>query len=123
MFLGRNIAWYNVTGAFSAADETNTVIIDKSTITGPDGTEPTSICVEEVTWSIGAGFDYILLEWDHTTDAVLDYFQGQGYIDYTPFGGKNDTEAAGDTGDLILTSAGGAAGDTYTFLIKVRFKD
>lgn len=118
---GRNRFVINVTGAFSAADETDTVLIDKSTITGPDGIEPTSIKIDEITWAVGAGFDHVLLEWDHGTDDVLDYFQGQGYMDYRPYGGKDDPNP-GTTGDLILTTVGGAANDTYSFLISGKFK-
>lgn len=113
----------NVQGVFSAADETDTIVIDKSTLTGPDGTEPTSISIEEITWSVGAGFDYVLLEWDHTTDDIVDYFSGQGYMDFRPYGGKNDAESAGATGDLLLSTSGGAAGDAYSFLIAARLKD
>lgn len=113
----------NVTGEFSVADETDTVIIDVSTLTGPDGTPPTSVRIDEVTWSIGAGFDYIKLEWDATTDDIIDYYQGQGYMDYRPYSGKVDPKSSGTTGDVLLTTSGGAAGDTYSFLIAATLKD
>lgn len=119
---GPNRIVVNVTGQFNTSDETDTVIIDKSTLIGPSGVEPSKIVIEEITWSIGVGYDYILLEWDHTTDDIIDYFQGQGYIDYRPFGGKTDPGSSGGTGDVVLTSAGGAAGDTYSFLISARLK-
>lgn len=109
----------NVTGIFSVADETDTVIIDRSTLTGGNGTVPTKIRIDEVTWSIGPGFDYVLLEWDDATDEVIDYFQGQGYMDYRPYGGKKMAGTPDDAadGDVLLTTAGGAAGDTYSFLL------
>jgi hypothetical protein len=107
----------NVTGVFSASDETDTNIIDRSTLTGPGGLEPTDIKIDEITWAVGSGFDYVMLEWDHTTDEVIDYFQGQGYMDYRHAGGKKDGNGSGGTGDLLLTTAGGAAGDTYSLLI------
>lgn len=124
LFSGKNRYIINVTGAYSAADETDTVIVDLSTLTGPDGTAATKLKINEVTWAVGAGFDYVLLEWDATTDQVIDYFQGQGYMDYRLFGGKiPDSTAGGYTGDLILTTSGGAAGDTYSFLIDCTLKD
>ncbi len=124
---GHNILVVNVQGVWDTADETDTVIIDKSTLPGPlsaNGTsvEADSICIEEITWTVGLGFDYILLEWDHDTDDRVDFFQGQGYMDYRNYGGKDDPKSAGGTGDLILTSVGGAANDTYSFLIKARLK-
>jgi hypothetical protein len=112
----------DVAGVFSAADETDTVIIDKSTFTSLAGIEPAKIRIDEITWAVGVGFDYVLLEWDHTTDEVIDYFQGQGYIDYRPYGGKVDGGGAGGTGDMLLTTSGGAAGDSYSFLIHATFK-
>jgi len=120
---GRNKIVVNVTGAFSVSDETDTVIIDASTLIGPDGTPPSSIRIDEITWAVGVGFDSVLLEWDATTDDVIDYFQGQGYIDFRPYGGKNDPKSSGTTGDILLTTAGGAAGDTYSFLISATLKD
>lgn len=121
---GSNKIEINVTGAFSAADETDTVVVNLSTLTGPDGTPPTAVRIDEITWSISPGFDYVLLEWDHTTDDVVDYFSGQGYITYKErSGGKNDPRSAGGTGNLILSTVGGAAGDAYSFLISATLKD
>ncbi len=120
---GRNRVVVNVTGAFSGADETDTVIIDLSTLVGPDGTPPTAVRIDEITWVISPGFDAVVLEWDHTTDDVVDRFAGQGYADYRPYSGKNDPRSAGDTGDLVLTTVGGAANDAYSFLISATLKD
>jgi hypothetical protein len=121
---GQNKLVVNVTGAFSVGDETDTVIIDLSTLAGPEnGVAPTAVRIDEITWSLNGGWDYVLLEWDHTADDVVDYFHGQGYMDYRPYGGKNDPRSAGDTGDLVLTTAGGAAGDTYSFLISATLKE
>jgi hypothetical protein len=120
---GRNKIVVNVTGIFDTADETETVIIDVSTLVGPDGTAPTSVRIDEVTWAVGAGFDYVLLEWDATTSDVIDYFQGQGYMDFRPYGGKHDPKSSGTTGDIVLSTAGGAAGDTYSFLIAATLQD
>ena len=112
----------NVTGAFNTTDETDTVLVDLSTLTGPSGTAPTKVRIDEITWSVADGFDYVLLEWDHATDSTIEYFQGRGYMDYTPYGGKNDP-GSGGTGDLILTTSGGASGDSYSFLISATLKD
>ena len=120
---GRNKIVVNVTGIFDTADETDTVIIDVSALTGPDGTPPTGVRIDEITWSLNGGWDYVKLEWDATTDDLIDYFHGQGYMDYGPYSGKNDPRSTGTTGDVLLTTAGGAAGDTYSFLIKATLKD
>ena len=120
---GSNKIVINVTGAFSGADETDTVLVDLSTLVGPDGTPPTAVKIDEFTWAISPGFDAVVLEWEHTTDDIVDNFAGQGYIDYRSVSGKNDPRSAGGTGDLILTTIGGAANDTYSFLIRATLKD
>lgn len=123
---GNNKLVVNITGSFSVADETNEVVIDRSTLTGPDGVSiPVRIRVDEITWAVGVGFDYVLLDFDDATDEVIEYLQGQGYMDYRPYGGKSmlgdpttDTE-----GDIQLTTSGGAAGDTYSILLVCTLKD
>ncbi len=120
---GRNKLNLIVRGEFSVADETDTVVVDKSTLTGPDGTAPGSVRVDEVTWSIGAGFDYIRLEWDHDTDDKIVDLTGQGYLDFRPSGGLNDPRSTGGTGDIVLTSLGGAAGDVYFLVLHCTLKD
>lgn len=120
---GQNRVVINVTGTFSAADETDTVLIDLSTLAGPNkGLAPTAVRIDEITWSVSPEFDNILLEWEHTTDDIVDYYSGQGYMDYRPYGGKNDPRSAGGTGDLILTSLGGVAGGSYSLLISATLK-
>ena len=112
----------NVTGSFSVSDESNVVVIDKSTLTNNKwGVEPRVLRIDEITWAVGSGFDYVKLSWDNTTDEVVDYYQGQGYMDYLPYGGKTNTSAGG-TGDLLLSTSGGASGDTYSLLIHCSLK-
>lgn len=116
----------NITGAFSAADESNVVVIDRSTLTGPDGVNiPGRIRVDEITWAVGVGFDYVLLDWDDATDEAIEYLQGQGYMDYRPYGGKSVTgDPTTDTeGDIQLSTSGGAAGDTYSIALHCTLKN
>jgi hypothetical protein len=116
---GRNKFIYNVRG--TGADETNTVIIDLSTKAGPlGGVAPTKIKIDEIWWTIH-NYNYIALSFDRTSDVIIDYFMGQGYMDYRPYGGKIDN-GTGDTGDLLLTSSGATAGSNYSFIIVGRFK-
>src|SRR5258708_38610040 len=80
----------NVTGEWAVADETNTVIINKSTLLTRDGVAPGSIRIDEITWAVGSGggtvgFDYVLLQWDHTVPQVIDYYTDQWYMDDSPY--------------------------------------
>lgn len=116
----------NVSGIWDTADEVDTIIINRSDLIGPDRVNiPTYIRIDEITWTVGAGFDHIILSWDDATDEVMDYFQGQGYFDYRPHGGKYMSAApTSDTeGDLQLTAKGGASDDTYSFLINCSLKN
>lgn len=117
---GANIFTYNVRGVFSASDETDTVIIDLSTKTGPLGAAPSKLKLEEIWWTIN-GFDGVTLSFDRTSDVIIDYFSGQGYMDYKPYGGKIDN-GSGGTGDLLLSTTGGVSGGNYSFIIVGRFK-
>lgn len=117
---GGNLFTYNVRGVFDASDETNTVIIDLSTKTGPLGAAPSKLKLEEIFWTI-YGFDGVTLSFDRTSDVIIDYFNGQGYMDYKPYGGKIDN-GTGGTGDLLLSTTGGVAGGNYSFIIVGRFK-
>ena len=121
---GRNYI-VNITGAFSAADETDVVVVDRSTLLTANGNTPNKIRVNEITWAVGVGFDYVLLEWDDGTDEAIEYLQGQGYMDYSMFGGKSPAADPGSAteGDIILTTSGGATGDTYSILLHCILKD
>lgn len=115
----------NVTGEFSVADETDTIIVNRSDLTGPDGVNvPTYISVQEMTWSIGAGFDFVKLEFDDGTDDMIDLYHNQGYMDYRPYGGKKMAAAPASAaeGDILLSTSGGAAGDSYSLLIHLKLK-
>lgn len=109
----------NVTGFFSVADETDSIIVNRSDLVGAHKTLPEYVRVDEITWAVGAGFDYVLLEWDDGTDEAIEYLQGQGYMDYRPYGGKKMAGAptTATEGDILLTTSGGAAGDTYSILL------
>jgi len=115
----------DVKGIWDTADEVDTVIINRSDLIGPGGVLPGRIRIDHITWSVGAGFDYIALQWDDATDEVIDYYQGQGYMDYSVAGGKSMTgdPTTATEGDLLLTGAGGAGGDTYSFLIECSLKN
>lgn len=115
---GRNNFIYNVRG--TGADETNTAIIDLSAKAGPLGAAPSKIKIDEIWWTINS-FDYVQLSFDRTTDVIIDYYSGQGYMDYRPYGGKIDN-GTGGTGDLLLTSSGAATGSNYSFIIVGKFK-
>lgn len=107
----------HLTNLYNDAVETNVVKIDKSTLTGPDLTEPSTLSIAYVRWAI-QGHTYVKLSWDHDTDVTAMMLSGNGFDDFREFGGKADT-GTGGTGDLLLTTIGGSATATYDITIVV----
>lgn len=119
----------NVTGDYTsdgAADLTNEIIINRSSLVGPDGVNiPGRIRIDEITWDNSAGYDYVQLSWDDSTDEVIENYYGSGYMDYRPYGGKSMTgdPTTATEGDVLMSTSGGAAGDSYSLLIHCTLKN
>jgi len=115
----------NVSGVWDTADETDTQIIDRSGLIGPGGVLPGFIRIDEITWSVSPLFENVQLNWNDSTVEVIDYFSGSGYMDFRPYGGKtmSAAPASATEGDLQLTSNGGAADASYSFIINCSLKN
>lgn len=97
--------------------------LDISTLTGPDGTAPTSVTLEAVDYDV-QGFSSVQLLWDHTTDdAMINLGAGQNVRDFTGIGGRHDPGSAGGTGDVLLTTVGASATATYDIVLVLRLED
>ena len=101
--------------------ESAVVKVDKSAITGPDGTEPTKIAIEKIVFAI-EGMS-VRLDFDHDTDDEIVTLVGQGEFDWTEYGGLVDPASAGGTGDILFTTNGHTAGDSYDITLFLRLKD
>ena|SRR3990167_1915364 len=98
--------------------------VDKSTLTGPDGTEPGRLMVERIEYDCGGM--QVRLFWDHDTDDELAVLSGAGFLDFTDGGkyaGLVDPNSAGGTGDILLTTNAHTAGDAYQITLFLRLKD
>lgn len=86
------------------------------------GRTPTYSAVEQIEFSI-QGFSSVRLHWDHTTDDLIAVLpSGNGCIQFWETGGKTDPRSTGGTGDVLLTTNGGASGSTYDIKITMRLK-
>jgi len=110
-----------LTNVSDGTGEAAVIKVDKSTFTGPDGTEPTSFVVEKIEYDI-LGMQ-VQLHWDHTTPDIIAVISGAGYLDWVAAGGLVDPLSAGGTGDIELTTVGHTAGDSYTITLWLRKKD
>lgn len=102
--------------------EAAVVKVDKSTLLSVFGAEPSKLIVEEIEYSI-QGFTSVRLHWDHTTDDEISVLpSGSGFKTYKAGNGLVDPGSTGDTGDILLTTAGAVSGATYDITLSLRLK-
>lgn len=107
-----------ITNVCDGTGEANVIKVDVSTLTKSDGTVPTRTRIKEVLHEI-QGFSYVKLHWDANTDDTAMLLVGNGYRDYHGIGGLIDPQSTGFTGDLLLTTASNASGNTYDITLVV----
>ena len=90
--------------------------IDISTLLTSDGEVPTSLSIKRINWSISTGMS-VTLAFDATTDDPAFRLTGTGERDYRAYGILKDPQSTGATGDLMLSTHGHAAADTYDIVI------
>lgn len=96
--------------------------VDISTLDAPRNPEDgsTTPCtytnIDKIVYQVN-GFNSVSLDWDHTTDDNIAILSGNGWIDYTKYGGNTDPQSAGGTGDILLTSNGAISGASYNIVI------
>ncbi len=110
-----------ITNLSDGTGESGVTKVDKSTLTGLNGLEPSSLVVEYIRGEV-VGMS-VRLFCDHTTDVTIAQLQGSHIdLDYRKQGGFQ-TYAAGDSGDILLTTTGHSSGDSYNLIIAFRKKD
>lgn len=103
--------------------ETNVIKVDKSTFTGLNGLEPSSLAIEQIEWEVN-GME-VVISVDRTTDIVLARLTGAGYgcMDYRDVGGLQTKGDSSQTGDILFSTSGHSAGDNYDVTLHLRKKD
>jgi len=110
--------------ASDGVGSTDAVLVDRSTFTGPDGTEPGRIVIEKIEHNCDGM--QVVLEFEHTTDDLIVTLSGQNVLDFGQDGkyqGFIDPNSAGGTGDIVGTTVGHTAGDKAVIVFYLRFKD
>lgn len=95
--------------------------INISALLDANGVTATYSTIDLIEYSV-TGFNYVAVEWDHTTNDEIAILRGQGVIDWYAFGGKTDPQSSGATGDIVFTTDGGADGSMYDITIHARLK-
>ena len=101
--------------------ESAVVKIDISSLIGVNGVAPDHLAIEEIQWNI-QGFTKVALLFDADTDDEAFELNGNGYKDFRDYGNLVDPKTTGYTGDLLLTTAGNTAGDSYDIVISAKLK-
>lgn len=122
LFNGTSDYVVQLTNRSDGTGESAVVKIDKSTLLNSAGVEPTRINIRKIVYNVD-GMRVDLL-WDHTSDGLIATIggitnAGVGEICYDEVGGNCDT-GTGDTGDVLLTTSGHTAGDSYTIILHCR---
>jgi len=126
IFSGARKKVYQFTNISDGTGESAVVKIDKSTLTGPNGSAPTNLIIEEIQWSI-QGFASVRLYWEHASgdDEIIPLAPGNGIATWVAVGGLKQPTApsAASDGDIFITTNGAVSGATYSITMVVRLKD
>lgn len=99
-----------------------------------DGTGEAAVLKVDVSTLQGApdkvkivGIDYdisgmsVNVLWDATTDVpAIVLAPGQAQMDYSKIGGLINNAGTGVTGDILFTTIGHSAGDTYSIILRMK---
>ena len=83
-----------------------------------DGAACTGVKLKTVYYSI-LDFTAVLLEWDASSNTLCIELNpnADGVLDFSDFGGLQNTSGSGKTGDIDLTTVGASSGDTYLIVL------
>jgi hypothetical protein len=88
--------------------------VDVSTLAGA----PTSVRIDRIDYDI-AGMAVNIL-WDADTDATCIVLAGHGTLDFGCVGGLQNNAGTGKTGDILFTTIGHSANDTYSIVLHMK---
>lgn len=106
----------------SLSDGTGESAVNKVDVSGlnarADGTACSGVTIDKVHHSV-TGFTQVQLFWDATTNTVALALaeSSNGHMDFSNFGGIQNTSGSGKTGDILLTTIGAANLDTYVIVL------
>tara|TARA_R110000868_G_scaffold85089_2_gene239598 strand:+ start:416 stop:832 length:417 start_codon:yes stop_codon:yes gene_type:complete len=117
---------YEFTNESDGTGETTITKIDLTNLVGSTGAltggdRPTSLTFVDGDWEVN-GFNYVNVLWDRqAANKLIETMVDSGGVDLFPAGGKRDPARDLDgTGDILLTTDGGADGSGYR--IRMRFR-
>ena len=88
--------------------------VDVSTLAGT----PAGVRIDRIDYDISGMAVNIL--WDATSDVTCIVLAGHGTLDWCDVGGLQNNAGAGKTGDILFTTIGHSANDTYSIVLHMR---
>jgi len=118
IFDGERIAVMKFTNISDGTGETAVLKVDVSALTASSFSKACDgVTIEKVHYTIGGMAVSIL--WDATTDVpTLVLASGQSTFDFTKMQIPNNA-GAGKNGDILFTTIGASASDTYTIVLEM----
>lgn len=108
------------TNVSDATGEAAALKVDVSTFTNPmNGKVGTGVSIQRI-WFSTVGMSVNLL-WDASTDVLAFGLPADitDTLDFREVGGLINNAGSGKTGDVLLTTTGHTAGDTYTIILEM----
>jgi len=81
------------------------------------GDAPTDLKIQRM-WYSTSGMSVNIL-WDASANVTAYVAAADGYQDFRCFGGLKNNASTGKTGDILFTTVGHTANDTYTVILEV----
>lgn len=115
--------WYVVrmTNESDGTGESAVAKVDISGLTMTNNKTVTYTSMYLIEYAVN-GFNYVVLEWNHTTPDEIAVLSGNGLIDLRSVGGQVDPKSSGGTGDIQLTTDGAFDGASYDITLHLRKK-
>lgn len=99
------------TNVSDGTGESAVLKVDVSALSSNQGQTCTGVKIRSVQYAVNGMAVSVL--WDATTDVVAMSLSGYGKIDMKKLGYVVNNSGAGKTGDVLFTTVGHTAGDTY----------
>jgi hypothetical protein len=116
-----------LTNVSDGGGESSVIKVNISRLRLPNGDTAVRTVIDKIKYTLNGMA--VKLEWDRAAPALIAYLQAgsdsvsDGCLDFWKEGGLVDPSDVGDrTGDILLTTVGHAAGDSYDITISFRPK-
>jgi hypothetical protein len=122
IFNGTKKLIMHFTNKSDGTGESSVVKVDKSTFTGPNGAEPSSIVIDKIEGVVNGGI--LTIQANHTATLTLAQLNpgGRVCLDFSTSGGLQ-TSGSGGTGDIEFTLPASLTNGGYDIILFMRKKD